>query len=448
MGVRRGKRSRTTRLLAFARELQHAATFRELLEVARQEAHEATGFGHAWLFVAESDDARELKLIDIAGAQNDLVWEVAPVLCVEGDAMLEQIVASDEPVVVFDARTDARTDKKIVEALGNRTIVNIPLRLLDKPFGAFGVGTFGDEEGCREPTSDELDYLIGMASQLSVAAGRIRFLEERARSQAQTRELEHQLYEAQKLESLGLLAGGAAHDFNNLLTIILSGAELARMSLTTSPAQVERELDVLVGAAERGRELTRQLLAMSRRQALKLTSVDVGELLQRLVEMLRRVLPDRVEVVVTAEGDLPLVEGDPSQLDQVFMNLCINARDAMPSGGRLVLETKQVVIDVAESRKHPWAKPGRYVLTTVSDTGVGMTPEVSERVFEPFFTTKRETGGTGLGLAVVRGIVRRHSGAVQCRSTPGLGTSMEVYLPAVASTTDVSFVPRAGPAAR
>jgi two-component system cell cycle sensor histidine kinase/response regulator CckA len=155
----------------------------------------------------------------------------------------------------------------------------------------------------------------------------------------------------------------------------------------------------------------------------------MNERLLTLVQMLKRVLPATVTVDLIPGARLPPVEGDASQLDQVFMNLCINARDAMPSGGRLTLETEQVVIDGSYAATHPWAQPGRYVLVTVTDSGVGMARDVLERIFEPFFTTKKEHAGTGLGLAVAYGIVRQHGGMLNCYSEVGVGTAFKVYLP-------------------
>lgn len=173
----------------YARELQRATTFADLLEITRAEIETALGYRHAWMFVADTSDARELRLIDIAGSKHADAWQVAPVLHVAGDVMLQQIVLGNEPVIVEDARTDPRTDKEIVGKLHNRTIINIPLRLLDKPFGALGTGTFGDE-GVRPPTASQVEHLIGMAAQLSVAAGRIRFLDERRRADAEILERE------------------------------------------------------------------------------------------------------------------------------------------------------------------------------------------------------------------------------------------------------------------
>jgi len=423
-----------SRLLAFARELQRASTFQELLEITRVEAIASAGYPHVWLFISDNEDVKEVRLIDYAGSQRDLAWEVAPLLKIEGDVLLEQIISSDEPVVVEDARTDPRTNKEIVEALGNRTIINIPLRLVDKPFGAFGLGTFGDE-GCRAPTADQLDYLVGMASQLSVAASRIRFLDANRRAAQQRIELERRVLEHQKLESLGLLAGGIAHDFNNLLTVILAGTALARLAVGDNDRALT-ELDSVVGAAERARDLTRQLLAMSRSQPLELRPIDLNDRLQQLLALLRRVLSETISLELIQGVRLPLVEGDASQLDQVFMNLCINAREAMPNGGKITIETEQVLLNADFVAAHPWASSGRYVLITVTDTGTGMPREVVDRIFEPFFTTKKERGGTGLGLAVAYGVVRQHRGLLHCYSEPAVGTVFKIYLPVYVRVAD------------
>jgi signal transduction histidine kinase len=414
------------RLLAFARKLLPAATFMDLLAVARDEARDATGYDHVWLMVADDEAARTFRMLAFAGDNREVAWEVAPVLKVEGDPFLEELVTTDVPIVIEDARIDPRTNKQLVEQLQNRTLINVPLRLLDKPLGFLGLGTFG-EEGCRAPSPSELDHLVGMATQVAVAAGRIRFIEARLQAEKHRLELERRVAQIQKLESLGMLAGGVAHDFNNLLTVILSGAALA-LEATDSPT-VREEVGAIVAAAERARELTRQLLAMSRDQGLRLEPTDVNERLSSLRDLLRRLLPETIEIDLILGTHLPLVEGDRSQLDQVFMNLCINARDAMPSGGRVTIETEQVLINGRYAETHPWAKPGRYVLVTVTDNGSGMSRDVLDKIFEPFFTTKSPHAGTGLGLAVSYGIVRQHGGMLDCYSEPGVGTTFKVYLP-------------------
>ena len=434
---RRGRRGRvimtsgrldTKRLLGFARGLQRATTFREILIAARAEVQAVTGFAHAWLCVADESDPDIFHVFDFQGKNRDEVMETIPVLQVKGDAFLEAIVAAEGPVVVIDARTDPRTNKQIVELLQNRTILNFPLPFLDRSLGLFGVGTFGDE-GPREPSEEELDYLAGMAAQIALAAARVRFVEAQAKSLEERRGLERQLFQVQKLESLGMLAGGIAHDFNNLLTVVLSSAALAEEQSEDEGVLVE--LRAISEAAERARQLTAQLLAMSRTQELELKSVDLNARITQLLTLVRRVLPSNIEVDFIKAARLPFIEGDAAQLDQVFMNLCINARDAMPNGGRLTLETEQVVVNGRYIETHPWAKPGRYVLTTVVDTGIGMSREVMDRMFEPFFTTKPPNAGSGLGLAVSYGIVRQHGGMLHCYSEPGVGSSFKVYLPAL-----------------
>jgi signal transduction histidine kinase/CheY-like chemotaxis protein len=411
------------RLLAFARELQRAATFVEVLDIARGEVRDAIGFEHAWLCVAEEDDPREARLIGYSGARQDLVWEVAPRIPVDGDPMMAEIFAAEGPVVVEDARVDPRTNKDLVAQLGNRTIVNVPLRLLDRPFGCFGCGTFGDE-GVRVPSIEQTEYLVSMCSQIAVAAARIRFAEHRRTAEREKHELEARLFRAQKLESLGLLAGGIAHDFANLLTVILTSTSLA--SARSQDPLISEELTAITGAAERGALLTRQLLAISRTHPLTLQVVDVGDRLRSLASLLHRILPERIALELSDDGEPPLVEGDPSQLDQVLMNLCINARDAMPGGGVLRIRT-EVVPACADATAD--GNPGPWVAISVTDSGSGMPPDVVERVFEPFYTTKPDRAGTGLGLAVVFSIVRQHGGSISCQSTVGEGTTFRILLP-------------------
>jgi len=425
---------RTQRLLSFARRLQQAVDFGELLEFARDEAKAVAGYEHAWLMVADDDRMETLRLIEISSDRRSLVWEVAPTLSVRGDAFLEEVVRSERPVVIHDAREDPRTNKQIVEQLKNRTLINIPLWMLERPLGVFGLGTFG-EEGCRSPFGEELDYLVGMAAQITVAASRLRLDEGRTRAAREREELEKRLLQVQKLESLGLLAGGIAHDFNNLLTVILSSGALAESQ--APPGSLREDLQTVLAAARRAKELTRQLLAMSRSQELDLAALDLNVRLSELVQLTRRVLPESIRVDLIEAAHLPLIEGDASQLDQVFMNLFINARDAMPDGGRLTIETEQVLVNGDYVRSHPWAKSGRYVLTTVTDTGVGMTREVLDRVFEPFFSTKAPRTGTGLGLAVAYGVVQQHRGMLQCYSEPGVGTTFKVYIPALSRAAGV-----------
>jgi len=413
-----------TRVLQFARELQRAVDFSEMLEIVRDAVASMTGYQHAWLAFLEPSQTH-VRLLAFQGT--GVSWDTAQLIPIAGDGMIAEIIKATAPVVVEDARTDPRTNKEMVKIADNRTIINVPLALLDVPLGMLGVGTFGDE-GTRPPTQAQLDTLMAMAAQVSVAAGRLRWHEERARAEREKAELSRQLYQAQKLESLGLLAGGVAHDFNNLLQVIIGSAHFLEGD-ELSRTQREVVADVLE-AADRGAKLSRQLLAMGRRQAQVLEPVDVNARLGELLQLLHRLFPASVCVELVAGANVPTVFSDANQFDQVFMNLSVNARDAMPDGGHLIIESQQVWLDAAYVAAHPWAKVGRYVSITVSDTGLGMPAEVVERIFEPFFTTKEASVGTGLGLAVAYGIVQQHGGMIEAHSQVGVGTTLRVYLPA------------------
>jgi two-component system, cell cycle sensor histidine kinase and response regulator CckA len=250
-----------------------------------------------------------------------------------------------------------------------------------------------------------------------------------ARDITDQRATEAQLRHSQKMEAVGQLAGGIAHDFNNLMQAVLGNVELALLTATPSPG-VQEHLHEIAGAGQRAAELTKQLLVFSRRQPLHPVLIDLNDLLQRLMKLLRRLLPENISIDVRAADGLASVSADPTQLEQVIINLCVNARDAMDSGGSLSIETDNVVIDERDCELSPWARPGRFVRLSVTDTGVGMTAAVRERAFDPFFTTKTTQRGTGLGLATVYGIVQQHGGLVHVYSEVGQGTTFKVYLPA------------------
>ncbi|MFO0582519.1 MAG: PAS domain S-box protein [Anaeromyxobacter sp.] len=241
-----------------------------------------------------------------------------------------------------------------------------------------------------------------------------------------------QLRESQKLESLGRLAGGVAHDFNNLLTVILGCGGSLEEDLRSGATPDMGDLAELHAAAERARELTRQLLAFARREVPSPIPLDVGATVQKMEKLLRRVLGEDVELLVGTPPEPRLVRCDPTQLEQVILNLAVNARDALPRGGKLRVEARNVTLDERLLARFPGAQPGPHVLLIVQDNGTGMGPEVREHAFEPLFTTKGEGKGTGLGLATVYGIVAQTGGQIALESAPGLGTKIEILLPAVA----------------
>jgi PAS domain S-box-containing protein len=253
---------------------------------------------------------------------------------------------------------------------------------------------------------------------------------DRLRAEADRRSLEAQFQQAQKMEAVGRLAGGVAHDFNNLLTVIMSYVELMTPSFAADDSRLE-DLDQIRQAARTAAGLTRQLLAFSRQQVIQPRLVVLEEVVGNSRKMLQRIVGEDVEVMDNLAERRSTVMIDPGQLEQVIMNLAVNARDAMPHGGRLIIETGQVELDESYAQTHLSTAPGRFALLAVSDTGIGMDQETQARIFEPFFTTKEVGKGTGLGLATVYGIVKQSGGFVWVYSEPGKGATFKIYLPLV-----------------
>jgi two-component system, cell cycle sensor histidine kinase and response regulator CckA len=271
-------------------------------------------------------------------------------------------------------------------------------------------------EWYNTPLVDESGQVLGVASLVQDVTERVA--------------LEERLRQSQKMEAVGRLAGGVAHDFNNLLTVIMGYSQI----LTDGLPAISRLKDATAqirSAADRAAGITRQLLAFSRKQVLSPRVIDLNDIMLNLDSMLLRLIGEDIEVLTIPGRDLGAVKADPGQIEQVLMNLALNARDAMPDGGKLTLETENMELDESYAREHEPLKPGRYVMLAVSDTGTGMSPETQAHIFEPFFTTKEVGKGTGLGLSMVYGIVKQSGGYIWVYSEPNRGTTFKIYLPRV-----------------
>jgi PAS domain S-box-containing protein len=255
------------------------------------------------------------------------------------------------------------------------------------------------------------------------------------------RKLEHQLRQKQRIESIGTLAGGIAHDFNNLLTVMMSYSGNLAETLEAGSEQ-QRAAEQIHQAADRGSALTRQLLAFSRQQVFQLRVVNLNDIIRNLTMMLRRLIGDHIEIKSALAGDLKAIKADSGQIEQVLVNLCVNARDAMPEGGTLTLETSNVQLDEEFARQHVGASTGPHVKLKVSDTGMGMDRQALARAFEPFFTTKQTGQGTGLGLAMVYGVVKQSGGSIWLDSEVGVGTTVEIYLPQAGEASEALAPPK------
>ncbi|HET6180753.1 MAG TPA: PAS domain S-box protein [Candidatus Sulfotelmatobacter sp.] len=282
-------------------------------------------------------------------------------------------------------------------------------------------------EWYNTPLVDDSGRVLGVASLVQDVTERVA--------------LEERLRQSQKMEAVGRLAGGVAHDFNNLLTVILGYAQILADGLPAGSRLADNTTQIK-SAAERAAGITRQLLAFSRKQVLTPRILNLNDTMMNLDSLLRRLIGEDIEVLTMPASDLGSVKADPGQIEQVLMNLSLNARDAMPHGGKLTLETSNEELDASYAREHQPLGPGRFVLLAVSDTGLGMSPEVQARIFEPFFTTKEVGKGTGLGLSTVYGIVKQSGGYIWVYSEPGRGTTFKIYFPRVDQAADAPATER------
>jgi len=304
--------------------------------------------------------------------------------------------------------------ERIQWVLERKITLTSELRILSKS-GEYRTGEFKVTPQIQD---GEVQNILGIARDIT----------DRKRAEEEMAALQEQLRQSQKMEAIGRLSGGIAHDFNNLLTVIKGYSQLSLMELKEDDP-LRKNIEEIHTSSDRAADLTRQLLAFSRRQILEMKVLDLNFIIREADKMLLRIIGEDIELVTLLAGDLGRVKTDRGQIEQVMMNLAVNARDAMPNGGLLIIETANVILGDEYARTHIDVKPGEYVMLSVNDTGYGMTPEVRERVFEPFFTTKEK--GTGLGLSTVYGIVKQSGGNISIHSEPGNGTTFKIYLPRV-----------------
>jgi PAS domain S-box-containing protein len=322
--------------------------------------------------------------------------------------------------------------RETLQAEGYASVAAAPMIHGDRLFGV--VAIYGDCPGAFN--DEELGLLSELAHDLAFTLQSIEDENER-------KALEQRLRQAQKMEAVGQLAGGVAHDFNNLLAVIRGNAELLLMDAKLPTPEAEECLKQVTAASERAANLTRQLLAFSRKQVMQSQPLILSDVIADLTKMLKRIIGEHIDMQCRYAAQLPFIRADPGMIEQVLLNLAVNARDAMPRGGQLLITTETASFDAAYARTHPEAAAGEFVCLMVSDTGTGIPPEHLPRIFEPFFTTKEMGHGTGLGLATVYGIVKQHQGWIEVASQLGAGATFKIFLPAIPTPAGTAATPRA-----
>lgn len=346
---------------------------------------------------------------------------------------------SDLNLILSDYDMPGFTGLRALQLLRQQTALEIPFIIVSGAIGE-GIAVTAMQAGAA-------DYLLkDRMARLAPAVHRVlKEVEERA----ERKRLEAQFLEAQKMELVGQLAGGVAHDFNNVLAVIMGYSDLAMQDLGPKHAVV-KYIDEISNAAQRAAGLTRQLLVFSRKQTVQAALLDLNEIVQSMEKMLRRLVSENIEMTIDCTKPIGFIKADPGYVWQVLMNLVVNARDAMPGGGKLTIETRSVNLDEAYVRAHPGSTSGSYAMLSVRDTGIGMPEEVKGRLFEAFFTTKPLGKGTGLGLVTCQTIVRQSGGLIDVCSEPGKGSTFEVYFPRIEQSVHFgeSYIKKPGPLRR
>jgi len=370
--------------------------------------------------------AISLRVLFVEDSEDDAVLQVQLLRQAGYEVAYARVQSAEELAAALERPWDiVISDYSMLHFSGTEALKVVRKKGVHVPF-IFVSGTIGEDAAVAALKVGAQDYLMktNLGRLIPSVERELRESEERRQRQR----LEEQVHQLQRFEAIGRLAGGVAHDFNNVIGAIMGWAEIGANAAYPGGDLQDKFLKIRA-QADRASGLTRQLLAFARRQTLQPCNTNLNELAKETISLLRNVIGERIEIHLLLAEDLQVIWADPGQVEQVLMNLSLNARDAMPAGGRLVVETKNVIVGDDYQRLHPYAVPGNYVLLRVADNGMGIDTETLTHIFEPFFTTKETGRGTGLGLATVYGIVKQHKGFVDVDSTPGLGTAFRVYLP-------------------
>jgi two-component system, cell cycle sensor histidine kinase and response regulator CckA len=379
-----------------------------------------------------------LRVLFIEDSEDDAALQVRLLRQAGYDVAYTRVQSADELKTALERPWHIIiSDYSMPHFSGTEALKVVREKGVDIPF-IFVSGTIGEEAAVAALKVGAQDYLmkLNLGRLIPAVQRELRESDERR----QRKRLEEQVHQLQRFEAIGRLAGGVAHDFNNVIGAIMGWAEIGAKAAYPGGDLQDKFLKIR-SQADRASGLTRQLLAFARRQTLQPCNTNLNELAKETLSLLRNVIGERIEIQLQLAQDLSVIWADPGQIEQVLMNLSLNARDAMPDGGRLLVETQNVWVGEDYQRAHPYALPGNYVLLRVLDTGAGMDTETLTHIFEPFFTTKEIGRGTGLGLATVYGIVKQHKGFVDVDSTPGQGTAFRVYLPLGNGLAEISEKP-------
>ena len=409
--------------------LVRATDERDLLKDVCDIIVEVGGYRLAWVGYAKEDEHRSVCVMSHAGwddgylSKVKFVWNDA-----EGDRNpVGRAIRNKKTCIVKIGQSESKHPIWRSEASQREyaSVISIPLIRNDVAFGALSIYS-KDIDAFDE---SEVRLLVELTDDLAFGIMVLRTRLAHRRAEKEKEKIQTQLLQARKMEAIGILAGGIAHDFNNLMTVILGCADMINMEIDPSHT-ISKDLKEIQVSAQRAAELTRQLLLFSRKQPMRFSTLDINQSIENLLQMLRRFTGDHIEVKTDLEQDLWTIRADRNTLQQVIMNLVLNARDAMPDGGRITIATKNCVLNKKQCENSSEAQPGEWACISVTDTGIGIDRKIIRHIFEPFFSTKDVGKGTGLGLSVVYGIVKQHEGWMDVSSQSGRGSTFRIYFPA------------------